>query len=84
MYEYSEKQDIWLFENDFSSLIYNTDEGKAVRELLDSDDFDNTIRKTGVPPIALELRLEKYWYARNATEVFHVNGKDKTFRELVA
>lgn len=84
IYEYNERNDMFLFENDYSNLIYDTDEGKAVLALLDSDEEDRTIRKESVTPKQLEDAFQAYWNARNDTEIFHISGVPKAYRELVA
>jgi len=64
MYEYSEKQDIWLFENDLVEY-QRSDEGKRVGKLIEYNDYDELARKPGVSYEALKEAFLAYWDARN-------------------
>lgn len=66
MYEYSEKQDIWLFENDLSEY-QRSDEGKRVGKLIAYNDYDELARKEGVSYEELKEAFLAYWDARNGT-----------------
>ena len=78
MYEYSEKQDIWLFENDAQEYTAS-DEGRKVAEMLEYNDFDQLARKESVRPIELKSAFEEYWNARNGTGL-HYSDQDRLER----
>lgn len=75
MYEYSERNDIWLFENDLSEY-QASDEGKKVSSLLDYNDEDVLVRAEGVKPEDLKTAFLEYWNARNDTGL-HFSDEEK-------
>ena len=81
MYEYNERRDIWLFENDLTAY-HESDEGQAVINLLDSDDDDILRRSATATPQQLKEAFNAYWDGRNATGL-HYNGVIKTLDEVV-
>lgn len=83
MYDYKEQRDIWLFQNDYSNFIYDTDEGRAVLALLKHDDYDNLVRKASVPPATLKTIFNSYWNARNNTGS-HIDSVLKTDSEVLS
>lgn len=72
---YNEKQDIFLFENDANEYRVST-EGKAVRELLTYNDYDQIVRRSDVAPKQLEQAFANYWNARNGDGLHYTDEQE--------
>ena len=82
MYEYNERQDIWLFENDLAEY-HASDEGIKVSKMLDYNDYDVLVRADGVKPEDLKAAFLEYWDARNNTGL-HFSDEEKRKRGIAA